>query len=346
MNSDNNNLIIEDSALADIFTVKYASDLSRDALLLYIWMNMCFKGKTFTRDDVLKLNLSGMADCDKTLAELAEAELITPKGDRFVMDDLKRREVEEYVAFKNAAGTNPEGTAMTKGGEKFDLLASSISKTFYQGRMPYIYYRFIDTCLNEYKFGDEVVYKLFEYAKDNMFEKKFAQMERVAKEWFNNGYTTCERLEAHLKKDSDVAELTKLMGKLMRRRMNNNDIERIEKWVRVMDVDKDLVNYAFKVNEFRGDIKMADVENTLLTWQEAGVKTVDAAVVFEDERYKENKRKSSRKKGRSGSSWKTGGEAGIAEQIAPAKKEDDDDGDSGDIPDDILDMFGGGDEDN
>ena len=41
------------------------------------------------------------------------------------------------------------------------ILAESISKSFYNGEMPYIFYRLIDKCLFEYKFETEVVYQLF-----------------------------------------------------------------------------------------------------------------------------------------------------------------------------------------
>ena len=51
MDVDNSGLIISDSILPDIFTVKYCQDLGRDAIVLYLWLNMTDPGKGFRKAD-------------------------------------------------------------------------------------------------------------------------------------------------------------------------------------------------------------------------------------------------------------------------------------------------------
>ncbi|MBO4603752.1 MAG: DnaD domain protein [Clostridiales bacterium] len=334
-------LLLSDTGIPDIFVAKYAQSLTRDALLLYLWLMMRFgSGSSFTEKDVKELNIFPVSDTDKVIADLLSAGLIGKSDRKFVITDLKVVEVEEYTADVLARGyvNNDKGTGSDD--KTRDVLANSINSTFYQGYMPYVFYRLLDKCLNEYKFEGQVVYKLFEYGKDNRIDRDYIAMEKVASDWYKKGYTTCDRLDSFLEENGRVNKLRKVLAALMHRRMNENDIEHIKKWVMAYDTDEELLRYAFRVNDYKGEIKTTDVENTLSAWYEAGVTGVESAVVYEEERHKENKSKYSRKKGRAGSSWKTGAEAGIldgsvAEEDKPSAEEEP-------IPDDILDMFGVG----
>ena len=132
-------------------------------------------------------------------------------------------------------------------------------------------------------------------------------------------------------------------------------MERIEKWVLVLHCSQDLVEYAYRCNEYRGDIQMRHVENTLVKWTSAGITTVAEAQKYEDENHKENKRKSVKHKARY-SGAVTGGEAGIVfgeeddaapktttpEEDRPAFAKEDKESDS--VIDDLLDIFGGEDD--
>jgi len=113
------------------------------------------------------------------------------------------------------------------------------------------------------------------------------------------------------------------------------------------DTDEDMLTYAFRANEYKGEIRTTDIEATLSSWYEAGVRDVESASSYEEERHKENKSKFDRKKGRAGTSWKTGAEAGITEEGVPQKGDDESEepaaGGNDHIIDDILDMFGGSD---
>ena len=351
MDGENSGLIIGDSILPDIFTVKYCQDLGRDAIVLYLWLNMTDPFKGYSQDEMRALRIMPDQDCDKAAAELVSHGLLNRKDDRFFLEDIKALEVEEYVRAAKAKGSGTDGLELSSDEEQRNTLALSISKTFYSGKMNYPFYRLIDKCLYEYKFDSRVCYRLFEEGYKARKQFSFYEMEKLASDWYNKGYVTIDRLDEYIGMTEQIDRITKLVGKLMRKRLNGMDLERVEKWVRNYSVSEDIVNYAFRVNEYRDKITLKVVEETLVKWFDAGADTLEKAEKYEEEEHKENKRSSARKKNRSKSSWKTGSEAGIesgSEEVNEheEEKENKPAPSSGNvIPSDVLGMFGGDDED-
>lgn len=354
-NEDYSKLLVNDSLLPDIFLVRYAQELSRNALLSYLWLNMSDKKNGFTDDDVKKLKIIPEADIPAVLAELMSACLINKKDKTYSFDDLKVREVGDYIQAAAARGNDPDLTGLMSNEKERKILADSISSTFYQGELPYIFYRLIDKCLNEYKFDSRVVYKLFEEGYDQFKHRKLQQMENMAASWYRKGYTDIKSLEKQLEINKRTRSLIELTGKLMRKRLNGLDLERITSWAEDLDATEELVNLAFKENEFRSNLTLKNVGDTLAKWHDQGIKTAEEAVKFCEEEHKENKRNATRRKAKSGAAWRTGEEAGISgsdKKDAEAKKTSEGIKEEKDallrddlIPDDILDMFGDSDED-
>lgn len=343
-------LMINDSLLPDIFLVRYAQELSKNALLVYLWLNMTGKKTAFEESDVKKLKIIPEDEIDKTLAELMSAGLINRKDKTYSFDDIKAREVEEYVQAVNARGTDPD-SVLNSDEKQRQILADSISKTFYQGEIPYIFYRLIDKCLYEYKFDGRVCYKLFEEGYDQSIHRSNILMENMARAWYEKGYTDIKSLEKQLEINKRVKKLIKLCGSLMRKRLNALDIDRVTSWANDLGATEELVTLAFKENEFRSNLTLKNVGDTLTKWHDQGITTAEEAAKFSEAEHKENKRKATRRKANTGSSWRTGAEAGISDskteentkatETSTDTKEDEDE----DIPDDILNMFGGPDED-
>lgn len=356
---DFSRLLISDSLLPDIFLVRYAQELSRNALLVYLWLNMSEKKKGFEESTVKKLKIIPEDEISQTLAELMAAGLIIRKDKTYSFDDIKRREVSEYIQVANARGSDPD-TVLNSDEKERQILADSISSTFYQGEIPYIFYRLIDKCLYEYKFESRVCYKLFEEGYDQSIHRSLSLMEKMAREWYDKGYTDIKSLAKQLEINKRTKKLIKLSGSLMRKRLNALDIERVTKWAEELDATEELVTMAFRENEFRSNLTLKNVGDTLTKWHDQGIKTAEEAVKFCEEEHKENKRKATRKKQVTGSTWRTGAEAGIGgdtkpKEDAPSKQEDKDNKEKNVadevlpndemIPDDILDMFGDSDED-
>lgn len=350
MKSDNSNkectrLHIDDSQLPDIFLIKYAQDLGKNALLVYLWINMIGKTDSFDEDTVRKLKIIPDEEIDKALAELLSVSLISRNDKTYSFDDIKVREVEEYAQALNAKDNNSD-MHLNSDEQERTMLADSISKTFYQGELPYIFYRLIDKCLYEYKFDGIVCYKLFEEGYEQTIHRSNILMENMARSWYEKGYTDIESLENQLEINKRIKSLIKLTGSLMRKRLNGLDIDRVKEWAEEYGATEELVTQAFKDNEFRSNLTLKNVGDTLKKWHDQGVKTVEDAIRFSEEEHRENKRKASRKKPSGGASWRTGEEAGLNSAAKAEEAQESiipDSSDSGDdkaIPTDILDMFG------
>ena len=346
---DISRLLVNDSLLPDIFLVRYAQELSRNALLVYLWINMTGKKNGFSEDDVKKFKIIHEDEVSAALAELMSAGLINRKDNVFSFDDIKAREVGEYIEAVKARGEDPLLTGVMSDEKERKILADSISSTFYQGELPYIFYRLIDKCLYEYKFDGRVCYKLFEEGYDQSVHRSLQQMEKMALSWYEKGYTDIKSLEKQLEVNKRTKKLIKKTGSLMRKRLTGLDIERVTSWAEDLDATEELVELAFRENEFRSNLTLKNVGDTLTKWHDLGIKTVDEAIRASEEEHQENKRKATRRKANSGTSWRTGEEAGIVKESkaeSPAEKSSADTGkEDVNIPDDILDMFGDSDED-
>ncbi|MBO4449623.1 MAG: DnaD domain protein [Clostridiales bacterium] len=365
MNEDYSELVISQSQLDDIFVVRYLQDLSREAVVVYLWLNMTSGGKEFDEETVKSYRVISESKIKETMAELLGAGLIASSGEKFVLEDLKRREVKDYVASCKAKGEAGDIPGLMSDPEEHKTLTASISKTFFLGRMDYNYYRLIDKCLYEYRFEGTVCYKLFEEGYQRGILRKYNAMAQVASHWFEKGYTTADRLEQYLERNSLKERLVKLCSKTMRKHLTDLDIARIHGWVDNLNANEELVAYAFRVNEFRNNLTLMNIETTLKKWFDLGIDTAEKAAKLNEEEHKENQRKSSLRKNRSGSKWKTGAEAGLtssgsasetaeeSSESKPAKPEKEQKAsdnakskkDDGGIPDDILDMFGDSNED-
>ena len=346
---DFSRLLINDSLLPDIFLVRYAQELSKNALLVYLWLNMTGKHDSFDEDTIKKFKIIPDDEIEKTLAELMAASLINRKDKTYSFDDIKAREVGEYIEAVKARGNDPELTTVMSDEKERKILADSISSTFYQGELPYIFYRLIDKCLYEYKFDGRVCYKLFEEGYEQSVHRSLQQMEKMALSWYEKGYTDIKSLEKQLEINKRTKKLIKLTGSLMRKRLNGLDIERVTSWAEDLDATEELVTLAFKENEFRSNLTLKNVGDTLTKWHDQGIKSAEEAARLSEEEHQENKRKATRRKANAGSVWRTGEEAGIgnakSEESSEKNASEDMKNEDVNIPDDILDMFGDSDED-
>ena len=284
---------------------------------------MIGKKDGFEESDVKSLKIIPEEDVAPVLAELMAASLINRKDKTYSFDDIKAREVGEYIEAVKARGSDTGLSVVTSDEKERKLLADSISSTFYQGELPYIFYRLIDKCLYEYKFDGRVCYKLFEEGYEQSIHRSLQQMEKMALNWYEKGYTDIKSLEKQLEINKRAKSLIKLAGKLMRKRLNGLDIERVTGWAEDLDATEELVIQAFKENEFRSNLTLKNVGDTLTKWHDNGVKTTDEAALFSEEEHKENKRKATKRKAAGGSAWATGEEAGfLNSKDAESEKED------------------------
>lgn len=332
-------LLISETLIPDIFIARYMPMLGKDAVAIYLWTRMAYGDRSFTLKDVKSYGAINEADIKTALAELVTAGvLLRAEGDTFEPVDLKKIEVDEYLN----RNTGSDGVPVMRSDEKSrNLLATSIQKTYYQGRMAYIFYRLIDTCLYEYHFEENVVYSLFEEGRELRIHFIPARMTDLARRWYEKGYTTTAALKDYYELANRRKGIEALVKKKLRIHLIDRDYEFIDTWASTLGVDEELVEYAINRLEYRNTIRTIDINNKLKEWFDAGIKTVDAAMVYENERHKENSAKASRSRGRT-NVRKSGKEAGITLDMpkdeAPDTQEP---AEETKMHDSILDMFSG-----
>lgn len=353
MQTGEHRFIVSQTSLPDIFVIRYAGSLSASAIYVYLWINSFYQDKSFDRKDIYDAALRSRKEIDEALAELVQNDLLVNSGNSYHMTDIIAREVEDYIRFNNAKGQS--GELNDEEMLQRNTLAESIQNTFFQGKMAYSFYSLIDKCLFEYKFEQTVVYNFFQEGLDRGIVRKIGDMKNLARKWYEKGIVTSAVLSEYKKTEKDIQSVAKHMGSLMHRRINELDLERIEKWVVTLHCSQDLIDYAYRCNEYRGDIQMKHVEDKLVKWTSSGITTVEEARKFEEETHKENKRKSVKRKARY-SGAVTGAEAGIVssddEDTKPKTTTPEEDkpafGTSGDDDNvdisDIFEMFGGEDD--
>lgn len=347
-------LLLSDTLVPDIFVTQYAQELSKEAICVYLWLLMNCGYNEFSREEIYSYSILSKDDADKATAGLIEnGLLLSSSEDKLVLADIKRAEVDSYIKTMVSKEDGMSDPVLSADEESRNMLAGSVNKTFYMGKMSYLFYRLVDKCLYEYKFHSSVVYSLFEEGRDLKIHLKVNSMYDLAESWRRNGYTTPDKLKAYYDKKGKREQLIALMGRLTRRRLNDNDLKRIDCWVEEFDTTVRLAEYAFKVNEYRGNITLKHVEDKLREWYAAGVSDIDAAAVYENMRKQENKAKGSRRRSRN-NPHKTYGEleqkTAVKKPAAEEKKEEpakaEEKTEQEQENDDILTLFGGVDEDN
>lgn len=349
INKDNSELLISDTLVPDIFLTQYIQELSKNAICLYMWLLMILGNDKFTENDLKEYQVITKAERSEAFAELISQDLvIKDKNNKYQLADLKKREVEEYCKTMNAKGDSLDGVSLSSDNSR-DVLASSINKTFYLGKMAALNYRLIDKCLYEYGFDSAVIYTLFEEARREKQLYRINFLQKVAEDWYKKGYTTPDKLTTMIANKNKTEEIVKSLGKLMRKRLDGLDIEKIETWVTEYDVSVELVEYAYRCNDFRSTITLRNVGDKLKEWYLSDITTIDKAAVYENKKHEENKSKVSRKKA-SGNPWKLGGEMGVGSSETKTesskKAEEAVTSDSDVEEDEILNLFGGSDADN
>lgn len=349
MEFKNDSLLLSDTAVPDLFIYYHLRNLSKEAIALYLCI-LSTGDKARSEADLNEISFFDSSVTKEAIAELIAAGLLArnSKG-KFSLVDIKKQEVDSYCASVIAkGGANLSDLELSPMQKERDNLCDSISKTVYAGKMGYVFYRIVDKCLFDYGFETIVIYTLFDVAKDRMIQYNYREVEKLAEQWQKKGIRTADMLNSYLEAESKRKDLIAFVGKVTRKHLDGYDIDRIDKWIS-LGFSADLIAFAFECNNYR-ELKTMYIDETLAKWMAAGISDLEAAKVYEKEQHKENKRKYSKRKNKQDNSYyRTGEEAGLADDISttssPAPATDATDaGSEGDNDSfkDILNMFGDG----
>lgn len=337
-----NSLLLSDTLVPDLFIYQHMINLTKEAIVIY--MIMISGGKSsYSEKSIVEASLMDKNTTTAAISELISSGILSKdsKGD-FVLVDLKKIEVDSYCSALIArGGADLNDLELSPLHAERESLCDSISKSIYGGKMGYIFYRIVDKCLFEYGFETFVIYSLFDIAKERKIQYNYKDVEKLAAEWHKKGIKDSESLNVVFENESKTKEIVKLVGRLTRTRVDGLDMEKIEKWVS-LGLSVELIELAFRSNKYRDSLRTKDVDDTLSNWLANGITTTDAAVLYEEEQHKENKRKYTKRKN-SDPSYRTGKDAGLtvapsddnskAGETVPAPADDD-------AVNDILNLFG------
>ena len=297
---DRKNVLLDDTALPDVFICRYMMLLSETALKCYLYARLALKKGIILGEGELSSRLGVSTEViQETLIELSRFELIKPwkKGEKLQFIDLKQRETDEYIyARRKSALANPQ-EPLAEDPVRIQL-ERSVEKTFFHGSMNTRWCICIGKYLDEYKFDSTVVYMLFQYCSNKKLLKWEKSVEEVAKRWAVQGVRTSEDLGILLAKDEQVDKIMKRLAKTLRRLMNQFDEEIISGWVNDLPYPYEIIELAVKkMCQYKSGHSLEEADNIIRLW--FGMKLMDLPAILEFEkaqakrnkiRYQENQR--------------------------------------------------------
>lgn len=167
-------------------------------------------------------------------------------------------------------------------------LVSIINCEFYNNKMPYVIFRLIDDCIEEYEFDSMVIYSLFDYARSERKQYSTTALENLARDWHKQGITTMSKVEEFLFKQMELRNVRAYVSGFFNKKLNGFDIEKVEKWVLDFGYNFDVVRYAFEVNSFRSHINIQHIDTTLSKWYERGATDLKSAISIQEEIHHDN----------------------------------------------------------
>jgi DnaD/phage-associated family protein len=135
------------------------------------------------------------------------------------------------------------------------------------------------------KLPAEVIEVLLDYCISN--NKGMRYIEKVAIDWENNGFTTAQEAEAHLKMiNNEYRDIMKAFGHT-RRDPNPKEMAYMRKWLKELGMPAELVKEACEKTVLSiGQPKFTYADAIIVSWHEAEVRTLDEVKALDDNFYK------------------------------------------------------------
>ena len=89
-------------------------------------------------------------------------------------------------------------------------------------------------------------YKLFEEGYDQSIHRSYQQMEKMARDWNDKGYTDIKSLEKQLEINKRNQEAHQALRQPLSKRLNGLDIDRVTSWAEDLDATEELVTLLLK----------------------------------------------------------------------------------------------------
>ena len=268
-------LLFSSTNLPDIFFTEYLSQISGDALKVYLYITFLAKyNKDIRLNDLSKKLELPLKTIQDSIKYLEEQSLITKKNTGYIINNIQ--EIELHKLYTPKVTSSPEELEKVAQNKQRAKAIDSINNQFFQGIMSPSWYSDIDLWFKKYSFDEEVMIALFQYCFNrSALHRNYIQA--VAEAWFKNNIKTYNDLDKYYEKQEKLNTLQKTISKKLgiTRHLSQYEESYIEKWNIDYGYNLDIIEIALKKTTSKSNPNFDYLDKLLTDWHDRNLKTTN-----------------------------------------------------------------------
>ena len=268
-------LLFSSTNLPDIFFTEYLSQISGDALKVYLYITFLAKyNKDIRLNDLSKKLELPLKTIQDSIKYLEEQTLITRKNTGYILNNIQ--EIELHKLYNPKVTSSPEELEKISQNKHRAKAIDSINNQFFQGIMSPSWYSDIDLWFKKYSFDEEVMIALFQYCFNrSALHRNYIQT--VAEAWFKNDIKTYNDLDKYYQKQEKLNTLQKTISKKLglTRHLSQYEEGYIEKWNIDYGYNLDVIELALKKTTSKANPNFDYLDKLLTDWHDRNFKTTN-----------------------------------------------------------------------
>ena len=268
-------LLFSSTNLPDIFFTEYLSQISGDALKVYLYMTFLAKyNKDIRLNDLSKKLELPLKTIQDSIKYLEEQTLITRKNTGYILNNIQ--EIELHKLYNPKVTSSPEELEKISQNKHRAKAIDSINNQFFQGIMSPSWYSDIDLWFKKYSFDEEVMIALYQYCFNrSALHRNYIQT--VAEAWFKNDIKTYNDLDKYYQKQEKLNTLQKTISKKLglTRHLSQYEEGYIEKWNIDYGYNLDVIELALKKTTSKANPNFDYLDKLLTDWHDRNFKTTN-----------------------------------------------------------------------
>ncbi len=282
-------LLFSSTNLPDIFFTEYLSQISGDALKVYLYITFLAKyNKDIRLNDLSKKLELPLKTIQDSIKYLEEQSLITKKNTGYIINNIQ--EIELHKLYTPKVTSSPEELEKIAQNKQRAKAIDSINNQFFQGIMSPSWYSDIDLWFKKYSFDEEVMIALFQYCFNrSALHRNYIQA--VAEAWFKNNIKTYNDLDKYYEKQEKLNTLQKTISKKLgiTRHLSQYEEGYIEKWNIDYGYNLDIIEIALKKTTSKSNPNFDYLDKLLTDWHDRNLKTTNDIQSFLTQLKEKNK---------------------------------------------------------
>ena len=266
-------LLFSSTNLPDIFFTEYLSQISGDALKVYLYITFLAKyNKDIRLNDLSKKLELPLKTIQESIKYLEDQSLITKKNTGYIINNIQ--EIELHKLYTPKVTSSPEELEKIAQNKQRAKAIDSINNQFFQGIMSPSWYSDIDLWFKKYSFDEEVMIALFQYCFNrSALHRNYIQA--VAEAWFKNNIKTYNDFDKYYEKQEKLNTLQKTISKKLgiTRHLSQYEEGYIEKWNIDYGYNLDIIEIALKKTTSKSNPNFDYLDKLLTDWHDRNLKT-------------------------------------------------------------------------